>query len=235
MEETAYSDMGKLVSDLTKQMVEFVHTPSDAESVSNNHAHGGGMAMPPPPKPYVFVGFAFGAVIAHEVAVEMERNNERGSHQYTPLPSLLVPVSSEGPQWPTRRTTYHKLSKAAFIEELRRRGGTEEVLAEPELLKMFLPTMRADVALEETYDFQPSRKLFSTPILALRGARNGPKPGDTLVSYEDAALWLGATGATDVSRVYTLDQYDWFMLEDERGQAQALKEIQLEIRARAPF
>lgn len=186
------------------------------------------------PQPFVFVGFSFGAILAHEVAivlgtVPIDRSlgvctaELRDVSKKRPL--LVVAVGCAGPAWDGRHSTsYHVLSDEDFIDELRRRGGTEELLAMPELLPMFLPVVRADVALEETYTPDPAHR-SPVPVLAIHGAREGPRAGDTLVTVEDARLWLGATDNA-ASCVVTLDGFDWFLLETEAGARAVLDEVE---------
>ena len=188
----------------------------------------------PTPRPFIFVGFAFGAILAHECAAEMGEYALRTKTTHhicttemretlSKRPLLVVSVCCAGPSWAGRRTEYHRLGDEAFTEELRRRGGTEELLAAPELLDIFLPIVKADVALEETYS--PGPRLSAVPVLALFAAKAGPRPGDTLVTEEQARLWLSAT-AVSFSRAVRLDDFDWFLLETEQGATAVLAEVQ---------
>jgi medium-chain acyl-[acyl-carrier-protein] hydrolase len=79
------------------------------------------------------------------------------------------------------------LPKAAFLAELERRNGIpQEVLAEPELLDLLLPMLRADFMLFETavYSSEPP---LATPITAFGGMM------DPLVSREALAAWREQT------------------------------------------
>ena len=109
-------------------------------------------ALPNDGKPFAFLGFAFGAIVAHETAVEMGLGRAFSciaSPIPTDRPALVCAVSSEGPSWAGRRTEMHKLDSAAFEDALRRKGGTEEILAERDLIEIFLPVVQADVKIEE--------------------------------------------------------------------------------------
>ena len=67
-------------------------------------------------RPSVFLGFAFGAVIAFETIHEML------SRRPMSRPILLCAISAEGPEWDGRCTELlHKLSLAEFEEALRRK------------------------------------------------------------------------------------------------------------------
>ena len=133
MGEPAAKDARQLAASIAREAAAFLAPLHQTDRELTGHV-----------KPTIFVGFAFGAVLAYEAAVEMERLSEQGGHPAREAaaapaaPALLVAVSAEGPQWAGRAaSSHHTLSEAAFVEELRRRGGTEEVLAEPELLELF--------------------------------------------------------------------------------------------------
>ena len=104
---------------------------------------------------------------------------------------------------------------------LRRKGGTEPILADPDIKEMFVPIIQADVQLEETYAHQPS--VAEMPILAVRGGKPGRDKEKTLIEETAAQLWVDA--GTAKSRVCTLAQHDWYLLEDQRGAEDALREV----------
>jgi archaemetzincin len=187
------------------------------------------------PKPYCFVGFAFGAIIAYETALEISehagpitmRPPEEPHKEAAPTdrPLLLTAISSESPRWADRRTSYHRLDDEAFVAELRERGGTTELLdaaqADPSLLPIFLPVVKADVALEETYS-PDAHRWSPVPTLVVRGAKPGPRRGDSLLTMAHAKQWEKASKDT---KVVTLDDFDWFMLENAHAVPTVLQRI----------
>ncbi len=60
------------------------------------------------------------------------------------------------------------------------------VLAEPELLKLFLPILRADFKLIETYQYHEESPL-DCPVIAFGGAQ------DKLAAHDDLAAWQAQT------------------------------------------
>ena len=104
---------------------------------------------------------------------------------------------------------------------LRERGGTEAaILDEEELRCLFLPVVRADIQLEETYVTSCDRereRLLHAPIVAVLGERPGRDRERTALSGDDARRWMTATRASRTSKVVALAEHDWFMLEDEAG------------------
>ena len=84
----------------------------------------------------------------------------------------------------------HTLPDPEFWAEIKRLGGTpDEVLQNAELMELFLPILRADFTLLETYKCQPEPPL-ACPISAYCGTE------DTEVSEEEMASWQEQTSST---------------------------------------
>jgi surfactin synthase thioesterase subunit len=161
-------------------------------------------------RPYAFVGFSFGAVLAWEVARAI------GTAQPGEGPALLCAVSAEGPSWAGRAGTLHAATETDFRRVLREKGGTEFILKDEGMSRMYLPVIRADLALEETYAPAEAGQRVGVPTIAVFGTREGRDKERTRVAEPDAALWLDATSAAAGSRVVALD-VDWYVLQEEAG------------------
>jgi medium-chain acyl-[acyl-carrier-protein] hydrolase len=120
-----------------------------------------------------------GAIIAYELA---RRLQIRG------LRHLLVS------RQPLRRKECYDLPDAAFRERLRELEGTAEaVLRNPEFMELFLPRLRSDFELSETYKHVEHAPLAS-PVTAFGGAQ------DKEVSRRDLEAWhLTTTSAFDLN------------------------------------
>ena len=95
--------------------------------------------------PFAFFGHSMGARVALALSLALAR---RGG----PQPCHLIVSANQAPQHPVSRPPMHRLDDAAFLAELRAMGGTpEELLRSADLMKMVLPTMRADFRVIETY------------------------------------------------------------------------------------
>ncbi|WP_437654253.1 thioesterase II family protein [Sorangium sp. So ce1182] len=130
-------------------------------------------------KPFAFYGHSLGSLVSFELARELRR---RGA----PLPRHLFVSGRRAPHLPVA-APLHGLSDAAFLAWLRRMGGTpEEVLREPELLALFLPVLRADVAVNEVEPFVPGPPL-DCPISAFGGL------DDERASRADIEAWRELT------------------------------------------
>jgi surfactin synthase thioesterase subunit len=67
---------------------------------------------------------------------------------------------------------------------LREMGGTPpEVLAEPELMRALLPTLRADLEALSTHGFHPTTPL-DVPIHAFAGSADPTAPPDSMAAWE---------------------------------------------------
>ncbi len=130
--------------------------------------------------PFALFGHSLGALICFELARELRKQN-------LPSPIQLLVSGCRAPQIPDLDLPIHRLEDAQFLDALRRWQGTpEEVLQNPELISLFLPALRADFALLETY-FYSSQPPLACPIAAFGGAE------DSKVSQAQLAAWRDQT------------------------------------------
>ena len=100
------------------------------------------------------------------------------------------------------------------LQVLTQKGGTEFILKDPGMSKMYLPVIRADIALEERY--VPPKEPAGFPILSVRGGKTPSRDKEaSAVSVEAAELWKQAT--TSACEVLTLPDVDWYVLQEEQG------------------
>jgi medium-chain acyl-[acyl-carrier-protein] hydrolase len=112
------------------------------------------------------------------------------------------------PQLPDPNPPIHQLPDPAFVAELRRLSGTPEtVLQDSELMEVFLPLLRADFAICETYKYSIEAPL-DCPLSVFGGLR------DDRVSRDELAAWRSQTSAS-----FTLHMFpgNHFFLESERA------------------
>lgn len=130
--------------------------------------------MPLLDRPTTFYGHSMGALVAFEVA---RRLRHRGHLTH------LVVAAHPAPQLAPDREELSALPTAALTEHLRAMGGTPPaVLANPELLELVLPAIRADFALCERYQPRPGPPL-TVPITALGGDRDERVAPTTLAAW----------------------------------------------------
>lgn len=114
-------------------------------------------------KPYFFFGHSMGAIISYELACEIQRQGKNS-------PSIFMPSGRQAPQFPEKSSPIHDLPDDEFcIEFLNRHYSNElnSVLESQELRELFIPQLRADFELADTYIFDPSNSSkFGCPIIA---------------------------------------------------------------------
>jgi len=133
------------------------------------------------PPAFAFWGHSMGAVISFELARELRR---RG----LPGPLALFVSGRRAPQIPDPDPITYNLPDDEFVAELRRLQGTpEEVLASPEMKAFFLPLIRADFELVETYQYQDEAPL-ACPIYSYGGLQDINVPAPDLREWQKQTL-----------------------------------------------
>ncbi len=151
--------------------------------------------------PFMFFGHSMGALLAYTLCQELQC-------QRLPLPERLIVSAARPPHIPEANPLHH-LDDAAFINALRRFSGTPEaILANEELMELFLPMLRADFALEETYKHYPQAAL-DVPVTAISGTQ------DQEVSPEEMAQWANHTSC-DFEQVVIEGGH--FFINDQRNE-----------------
>ncbi|WP_315790360.1 thioesterase II family protein [Fischerella sp. JS2] len=134
-------------------------------------------------KPFVFFGHSMGGLVSFELALLLRK-------QYGLNPSHLFVSAHRAPQLVNPKPPIHNLPEAEFMAELRRLNGTPQALLEnEELMQLFLPILRADFAVLETYIYTQQAPLYC-PITAFGGLE------DQEVSYDEIQAWQEQTSAS---------------------------------------
>lgn len=131
--------------------------------------------------PFAFLGHSMGAVLGFEVARALRQRQ-------LPGPMQLFCCSCPAPQLPIATPHIHPLPEQAFITELNRRYEAipASIQQDRSILELFLPSLRADFTLLETYIYVPDRPL-DCPISVYAGQQ------DNAVSSLDLAGWRDHT------------------------------------------
>lgn len=102
---------------------------------------------------FVIFGHSTGATIGFELARWLRRNQRRG-------PVKLFVAGSNAPHIPDKSAPIHQLPQREFLAAIRNLEGTPaEVMANPELMELIVPMLRADMALLETYLYREEEPL----------------------------------------------------------------------------
>ena len=121
-----------------------------------------------------------GALLAFELAREFRQRK-------WPLPNHLFVSGYRAPQLPDLTLPIHHLPETNFIEALQKfQGMPPSLLHSPALLTPYLPQLRADFKLLETYIYTNEEPL-DCPITAFRGTL------DSIVSSAALSAWQNQT------------------------------------------
>ncbi|MFG1883930.1 thioesterase II family protein [Micromonospora sp. NPDC049102] len=133
-------------------------------------------------KPFAIFGHSMGGLIGYEVTARLVA---RGG----PLPQRLVVSAARPPRDAAPLGSAHRLDDAALTRWLHDLGGIpDEVLADPGLLALILPTVRADLTVVASY--RPATVTpLPLPVDAVAAA------DDPLVSPDEVAGWAACTTA----------------------------------------
>lgn len=128
--------------------------------------------------PFAFFGHSLGALISFELARQLRR-------QVDLSPVRLFMAACSAPQLSNPGPPIHQLPEAAFVAELRRLDGTPElILEDPNLLDLFLPLLRADFELYETYTYLAEAPL-DCPLSAFGGLQDRRVDRGALAAWRD--------------------------------------------------
>ncbi len=151
---------------------------TDAQRIADElHAQ----AAPHLNRPYAVFAHSMGALLAYEWLLRIAASG-------LPHPLCFFASGRKAPQIPSSHTGLHRLAAEPFVHELKRRygGEPEALIADPELQEVFLPILRSDLQVVETYSWRPSPPL-ACPIHALAGET------DASVSPEGLQRWSELT------------------------------------------
>jgi surfactin synthase thioesterase subunit len=154
MREPPISDMAALIAALSEALVPYLD------------------------RPFAFFGHSMGAAIAYEAARHVTAADGRSA-------AHLFVSARRAPGMKSRRPAADTLDDGLFIQRLRELGGTSEaVLAEPDLMALFLPMLRADFRLNDTYQPLPGPAL-ACPLTVFGGQ------GDPEALVHELEAWRG--------------------------------------------
>jgi len=104
-------------------------------------------------RPFVFFGHSMGAMLAYELTRELRR---RG----LPLPQQLMVSACRAPHYELGRTPLHALPKSQFLDAIANLKGTPEAaIANPELMDLMEPVLRADFTAAENWNYKAEAPL----------------------------------------------------------------------------
>lgn len=170
--------------------------------------------------PFAFFGHSMGALLGFEVARQLRR-------QVNPIPIHLFACSSSAPQRPILNPI-HTLPEAAFVAELSHRYNAipQPVLQNSELMQLFLPVLRADLTMLETYVYT-NEKPLDCPITVFGGLQ------DSATSSLNLAEWREQTGSFFTLRMFPGDHF--FLHNDKLPFLQVLSQYMEQVLAHLAY
>lgn len=145
--------------------------------------------------PYAFFGHSLGCLLIYELAQEL---NKKGY----PAPLHIFMSGGLPPHFRTKQTSYHLLPDAPFLGELSRLGGiTHTFLENKELQEIFIPIIRADYQMYETYTPMQPKFIFPSNLTALAGDK------DEIVNSTAAYNWSHYTHGTFTLKSFEGDHF----------------------------
>ncbi|MFJ7781026.1 thioesterase II family protein [Streptomyces yangpuensis] len=126
--------------------------------------------------PYAFFGHSMGSLISFELTRRLAQDG-------FPLPRQLFVSAHRAPHLEDPEPPLYDLPQDEFVENVKRFSATPDgVFLDPELREIFLPILRADFTVCDTYVYEPGR-LMPCPITVLGGE------GDDTVSAAELDAW----------------------------------------------
>lgn len=125
--------------------------------------------------PYFLFGHSLGTKVVYELTLKIQK------HHLHP-PEGLILSAGKAPCFEEKKPI-HNLEENVFIEEIARFSGTpQEIIQNKEMMKIFVPMLRADFTLDETYRREKIEKV-NCPILGLMGTQ------DQKLTLEEFLKW----------------------------------------------
>ena len=154
-------------------------------------------------RPNFFFGYSMGAILAYELAIRSKRMDDTGR-----LDGLYV-AACRAPQLGMITPNLFALDTTEFLAAITDLGGIpDSILAEPDLLQIALPVLRADFAALGTYRWQNHGRL-ACPLTVYGGSN------DPLATREDLAAWRQQTENQCRLRLFSGGH---FFINSARGQ-----------------
>ncbi|WP_408895222.1 thioesterase II family protein [Paenibacillus taichungensis] len=128
-------------------------------------------------QPYAIAGHSMGGLLAYELANKLVSEDQRS-------PEFLV-LSGKNPPHIRVNTKIHQLSEEDMITELLKLGGIKpEFIQYQELMSLFLPIIRSDFKLVETYEYLSTEPL-KVDIHIMYGSADHMTTGEQLYQWDN--------------------------------------------------
>jgi medium-chain acyl-[acyl-carrier-protein] hydrolase len=148
--------------------------------------------------PFAFFGHSMGAIVSFELARLLQT-------QYNKIPVHLFVSGYPAPHTYKNETPYYTQPDDKLIESIKKLGGTpQEILANEELMRLVLPTIRADFQVCDTYEFEDG-EILECPLTAFGGSQ------DEMLTEAGMQAWEELTRAEFELKMFEGDHF--YLLE----------------------
>lgn len=131
--------------------------------------------------PYALFGHSMGALITYELCKKIKQEGY-------PSPVHIFFSGKQGPQIKLKGLNCYNLPEDEFIKHILNYNGTNEaVFKNKELASLFIPILRADFKMVETYKFDRTDDYLECDVSVFSGT------DDRAVSWEDLSGWQEVT------------------------------------------
>ncbi|WP_410984479.1 thioesterase II family protein [Bacillus cereus] len=150
-------------------------------------------------EPYAIFGHSMGGLLTYELCHKLQKEGY-------PDPVHVFVSGRKAPQLKARRKIIHDLPNEEFISEILKYDGMDKSIFEnKELADIFLPILKADFKLIETYEFNAPFNLLNSDISVFHGI------DDKAVDFEELSHWSEVTKKE--SKIYTFPGGHFFINE----------------------
>lgn len=116
-------------------------------------------------RPFAFYGHSLGGLLAYEVAAALQRSGAA-------LPSVLFAGGAYAPSAVSKAHTQFA-DEAGLLRVVRRLGGVaDELTADAQFVRYFLPVIAADFTLFNRYTYDSSDDPLACPVVAVHGTND---------------------------------------------------------------
>lgn len=159
----------------------------------------------------VILGHSMGTLVAYEVALGLTKAGRP--------PLALIGSACRAPFLPNPSPVLPgTLSDEELVEAIKVRGGTEHaILDEPEMWEIILPSIRADFAIDDTYQRSEAVRTLSSPLTIVGGE------SDPIVPVGDLVEWREVTSGETL--IETLPGGHFYFDENEESMARFMEII----------
>jgi len=145
--------------------------------------------------PFAFFGHSMGATLAFEITRQLRRENH-------PSPVHLFGCCCPAPEKPILKPFIHQLPETEFLAELHHRYNAipQAILQNAQLTQLFLPSLRADFTMIETYVYAYEKPL-NCPITVFGGLQ------DKAICLDSLEAWGYETYSPFTLRMFSGDHF----------------------------